>query len=96
MAEDKTVTVESHGVKIQFDPTRFDDARVALIFSTLVDESVKDSDKMLASSKLFKIIFGDDCMRIMDELADANGGRISNADFSDFMMDCIKAANAKN
>lgn len=96
MDDKKTITVDSHGVKVAVDPARFDDVRVAMAIVTITDDCATDGERLTATRDFYRVIFGGGFRRVMDDLAKANGGRISNADFGEFARDVIGAAKAKN
>ena len=93
MAE--TMTIESHGVSIDIDPTRLGDPRFTCCLARVSDETVADDRKLVFYGRMLSVMLGEDgAYEAMCALAD--GGSVTADAFNEFFMDVLTQARAKN
>jgi hypothetical protein len=89
--------IESHGVTAELDPQRFDDPRLTYTIAKLSSDRTPDERKMGYYADMLDMIFGEDnALSVMDDLAAANGGTLTNDLFNDFFVDVMGQVGAKN
>ena len=91
------VNINSHGVEIEIDPANFNDPRFAYTMSQILGDKTKDEDKLVLYGRMLDLVFGpENVLRVMDDLADANGGTLTNELFNEFFAEVMEQAGAKN
>ena len=91
------VTVESHCVRAEIDPARFEDPRFTYCLSRVSDPKVPDGKKLVFYGRMLALVFGDDgAYEVMCDLADAAGGSVSATLFNEFYADILEQLGAKN
>lgn len=84
------------GIELNVTVGDLDDYEVTECLATMMDEDAENNAKMVAISKLFKLVFKDDWARIKKELRKQNGGRLTNGTVMDFFTELTAELNAKN
>ena len=94
MAENKTVEVG--GIEVPADPAKLTDFRFVTMMGDLNDPTLPDVEKMAVQSALLRFVFGERRAEVLDSIADANGGTLTNEAFSEWWVAYLTEANAKN
>lgn len=84
------------GIELNVTVDDLDDYEVTECLSTMMDEEAANNEKMVAISRLFRLVFKDDWPRIKKELRDQNGGRLTNGTVMGFFTELTTELNAKN
>lgn len=84
------------GIELNVTVDDLDDYEVTECLATMMDEDAENNVKMVAISRLFKLVFKDDWSRIKKELRNQNGGRLTNGTVMDFFTELTTELNAKN
>lgn len=84
------------GIELNVTVDDLDDYEVTECLSTMMDEEAANNEKMVAISRLFRLVFKDDWSRIKKELRNQNGGRLTNGTVMDFFTELTTELNAKN
>lgn len=77
-------TIEACGVKVDIDLSNFADVRVAVAMAHVSDDTLAQGEKLIWYSRALDVIFGGDTYRIQTDLANANGGKLTEDVFSEF------------
>ena len=77
--------VEVDGIKLDVDARIFSDMRFLFLYGRLADPAPKDESAALDMAKLVQLVFGDDTERVLQELAERNGGFVGTEEFGDFI-----------
>ncbi len=88
--------VEVQGIKLSIDLERFEDPRFAYALGKISDDALNSFEKLKWVNRLQDTLFGDDAYRVMCELADKNGGKLSEEQWKDFYAQVMEAVAAKN
>lgn len=84
------------GIELNVTVDDLDDYEVTECLSTMMDEEAANNEKMVAISRLFRLVFKDDWSRIKKELRNQNGGRLTNGTVMGFFTELTTELNAKN
>lgn len=84
------------GIELNVTADDLDDYEVTECLSTMMDEEAANNEKMVAISRLFRLVFKDDWSRIKKELRNQNGGRLTNGTVMGFFTELTAELNAKN
>lgn len=89
------ITIESHGISIDFDPERLADPRFTYCLSRVADDTVADDRKLVFYGRMLSVMLGEDgAYAAMCDLA--GNGSTDAETFNDFFMDVLTKARAKN
>lgn len=88
--------VEVQGIEMTIDLERFEDPRFTYALGKVSDDAINAFEKLKWANRILDTLFGDDSYRIMCELAERNGGKLSEEQWKDFYAEVMEAANAKN
>ena len=88
--------VEIQGIKLDVDMDKLADPRFSYIIGKMTDSELNDVEKLPWVNRWFDMLLGDNAYRVMCEVADKNGGKLSIAEWNDFFGDVLEAVNAKN
>lgn len=89
------ITIESHGISIDFDPARLADPRFTYCLSRVADDTVADDRKLVFYGRMLSVMLGEDgAYAAMCDLA--GNGSTDAETFNDFFMDVLDQARAKN
>lgn len=91
---DKPLIVD--GVKVNLTAEDFDDFEILECLADMIDETVKQSAKVAATVRVYRLLFGNDLERIKRELRAKHGGKLANEVMGDFLNSCMTAVQAKN
>jgi len=89
-------TVKVNGVEAPYDKAKLGDMRFVMMLGELNDDTLDDAEKMPVLPRIMRFIFGGERYRIQDEIADANGGVLDIAVFTEWLAAYFEAVNAKN
>lgn len=85
------VTVQ--GIKLVIPEERMSDWDVVEGVATVQDETSDQAQKLVASVRVMRRMFGDDFERVKSELRTANGGRLNAEDMSSFLTEVFGQIN---
>jgi len=94
MSEKNTVKVE--GIEAPYDKVKLGDVRFVLMLGDLNDDTLEDAAKLSAQAQIMRFLFGGERYRILDELAESNGGAVDADAFSSWLAAYFEAVGAKN
>ena len=89
-------TVTVNGIEAPYDSAKLGDVRFVLMLGELSDDSLADSEKLSAYAHMVRFLFGDERYRILEGLAEANGGSADVDAFSTWLAEYFEAVGAKN
>ena len=92
---DNIKNVEVQGIKLTVDLEKFDDPRFTYALGKMSDDTINAYEKLKWANRMLDTLF-DDAYRVMCELADANNGKLSVEQWSDFYAQVMESVNAKN
>lgn len=92
--EDGKVTVQ--GIEVPFDKAKLADVRFVIMLGDLNDDTLEDSEKMAAQARVMRFLFGNDRYRILDGIAESNGGNVDGIVFGAWLAQYFEAVGAKN
>lgn len=96
-ARKKTATATVQGITVNLDFDLADDFEVVEQGAIASDPDSTDAEKLAATLRVYRLIFGADYRRVKDELRAKNGGRLSTQDMVGFVAEVLeKAAELKN
>lgn len=96
-ARKKTATATVQGITVNLDFDLADDFEVVEQGAIAADPDSTDAEKLAATLRVYRLIFGADYRRVKDELRAKNGGRLSTQDMVGFVAEVLeKAAELKN
>ena len=91
------ITIESHGISIDFDPARLADPRFTYCLSRVADDTVADDRKLVFYGRMLGVMLGEDgAYAAMCDLAATTDGTTTADVFNEFFMDVLTQARAKN
>jgi hypothetical protein len=61
------ITIESHGISIDFDPSRLADPRFTYCLSRVADETVADERKLVFYGRMLSVMLGEDGEPVIGE-----------------------------
>ena len=93
MAKD---TVKVDGVEAPYDKEKLGDMRFVLMLGDFNDDTLDESAKLSAMAQIMRFLFGSERYRVLDDLADANGGNVDMQLFSVWLAAYFEAVGAKN
>ena len=88
--------VEVQGIKLTVDMEKLNDPRFTYILGKLTDEELNEFEKLKWVNRMFDTLFGDVSYKLMCQMADQHGGKLTVAQWNDFFGDVLEAVNAKN
>lgn len=88
------VTVD--GVEAPFDAGKLKDMRLVIMLGDIDDDSLAEGEKVAVLARLTRYLFGSERERIMDDVAEANGGTLDNATFWKWLATYLREVGAKN
>lgn len=88
--------VEVQGVRIDVDMDKLQDPRFSYVVGKLTDNSLNNVEKLPWINRWFDTLLGDDAYKVMCEVADQHGGKLTVPQWNDFFGDVLEAVNAKN
>lgn len=93
----KPATATVRGITVRLDFDLASDFEVVEQGAIAADPDSTDSEKLAATLRVYRLIFGADYRRVKDELRAKNGGRLSTQDMVGFVAEVLeKAAELKN
>lgn len=96
-ARKKTATATVQGITVNLDFDLADDFEVVEQGAIAADTDSTDAEKLAATLRVYRLIFGADYRRVKDELRAKNDGRLSTQDMISFVSEVLsKAAELKN
>lgn len=96
-ARKKTATATVQGITVNLDFDLAGDFEVVEQGAIASDPDSTDAEKLAATLRVYRLIFGADYRRVKDELRAKNGGRLSTQDMVGFVAEVLeKAAELKN
>lgn len=88
-----TDSVTVRGISLTIPKSRLEDWEVIEGVATMQDEDSSGSDKLVASVRTMRRLFGDDYSRVKTELREANGGTLGGEDMGSFLTEVFEAIN---
>lgn len=91
----KKATVEIDGIEVSPSNITTDDWEITEALADSIDPDATDAQKVQASVKFLRVMFGEDFPRIKRELREKNGGKLTNEAMNTFSQHVMEAL-AKN
>lgn len=95
MAENREkVTVG--GIEVDFDKAKLADMRFTVMLGDLSDETLDEGAKLTLVAQMLRFMFGGERYKIMDALAEKNGGALTGDEFVEWWTEFLGEVGAKN
>ena len=85
--------VTVRGINLTIPKSRIEDWEVIEGVATMQDEDSTGADKLVASVRTMRRLFGEDYRRVKSELRKANGGTLGGEDMGSFLTEVFEAIN---
>lgn len=93
---DSKKTVEVDGVSVEIDTEVFDDFDLVECIADSENPDATDAQRLSATVRLFRLLFGPEYARVKRELRAAHDGRLTVEVMTDFASGVFEAVGAKN
>lgn len=89
-------SIEVEGVALDVDREALDDWELAEDIAIASDEASGEDEKLAATVRVFRRVYGADYARVKRELRAANDGRLTAETMTGFLSATFEALGAKN
>lgn len=88
--------IKVQGIELDVDMEKLNDPRFSYVIGKLTDDELNEVEKLPWVNRWFDTLLGDNAYKVMCQVADNNGGKLSPEQWNDFFGDVLEAVNAKN
>jgi hypothetical protein len=88
--------IKVQGIELDVDMEKLNDPRFSYVIGKLTDDELNEVEKLPWVNRWFDTLLGDNAYKVMCQVADSNGGKLSPEQWNDFFGDVLEAVNAKN
>lgn len=96
MADKNPNTIEVQGITITINPQILEDWEVVECMGDVNDPTLDDAAHLSATTRVMRLILGEDYQRIKKELREKNKGVLNIETMTNFLTETLEVLQAKN